>query len=144
RNFSDLKNLSVELGVENSVTFTGWLRFKESTQMIQNSDVCIIPHLSTEHTNTTVPHKLFQYMYLKKPVLVSSSPPLKRIVQEANSGLVFDAGNSADFADKLVQMFESGNLQKWGENGHKAVLEKYNWKKESEKLIRIYRALLTG
>lgn len=144
RNFSDLKNLSVELGVENSVTFTGWLRFKESTQVIQNSDVCVIPHLSTEHTNTTVPHKLFQYMYLKKPVLVSSSPPLKRIVQETGSGLVFEAGNSADFRDKLVQMFESGNLEKWGANGHKAVLEKYNWKKESEKLIHIYRVLLNG
>ncbi len=144
RNFSDLKMLARELGVLGKVTFTGWVPFEESARAIQRADLCLIPHLSTEHTDTTVPHKLFQYMYLKKPVLVSSSPPLKRIVEETHSGLVFEAGNAQDFAEKLLFMAKSGELQKWGEAGHQAVLREYNWEKESQKLVQIYRELLNG
>ena len=142
RNFLELKQLARSLDIEEHVYFPGWVSFEESARFIQAADICLIPHLSTEHTDTTVPHKLFQYMYLKKPVLVSSSPPLKRIVEETRAGLVFEAGHPADLAEKFLQMIRSGNLVEWGENGHRAVVEKYNWKKESEKLIRIYRDLL--
>jgi glycosyltransferase involved in cell wall biosynthesis len=31
-----------------------------------------------------------------------------------------------------------------GENGRKAVIEKYNWEKEKKKLINLYRELLKG
>jgi len=144
RNAAELRALAEELGLTKSVTFTGWLSFDESARVIQTSNICMIPHLSIEHTNTTVPHKLFQYMYLKKPVLVSSSPPLKRIVEATRSGLVFEAGNPEDFAEKAVQMIRSKNLKKWGENGHKAVLKTYNWEGESKKLVQIYRELLNG
>ena len=144
RNFADLKELARNLGVKEHVDFPGWVPFEESARAIWEADVCIIPHLSTEHTNTTVPHKLFQYMFLKKPVLVSSSPPLKRIVQETRSGEVFHAGDPEDFARKLVEMFRSKNLTDWGANGHKAVLETYNWEKESQKLVQLYRELFNG
>ncbi len=143
RNFTELKELARNMDVEEHVDFPGWVPFEESARAIQKADLCIIPHLSTEHTDTTVPHKLFQYMYLKKPVLVSSSPPLKRIVEATQSGLVFKAGNSEDFAEKALQMIRSDRLKKWGENGHQAVVQTYNWEKESGKLIRIYRQLLT-
>ncbi|NOY77788.1 MAG: glycosyltransferase family 4 protein, partial [Calditrichaeota bacterium] len=123
---------------------TGWVPFEKSARAIQEADICFIPHLSIAHTDTTVPHKLFQYMYLKKPVLVSSSPPLKRIVEETACGLVFEAGNPEDFAEKLLQMARSHRLQEWGEAGHRAVVETYNWEKESQKLVRIYRELLHG
>ena len=144
RNLTDLKELALRTGVSDRVTFTGWVPFEESARAIQEADVCIIPHLSIEHTDTTVPHKLFQYMYLRKPVLVSSSLPLKRIVEETGGGLVFEAGSSLDFSAKILQMARSGYLQKWGEAGHRAVVEKYNWEKESQKLVTIYRELLNG
>lgn len=124
--------------LEKNVIFPGWLKLKDALQMIQKSDICIVPYLSTEHTETTIPHKLFQYMYLEKPVLVSSCRPLKRIVTETQSGIVFKAGDSRDFARAVRVLFNHQLRQKMGKNGRKAVLKKYNWNHEISKLLTIY------
>ena len=142
RNLKALKQLTKQLNVEKYVQFTGWISFAESVNFIQESDVCIIPHILTEHTNTTIPHKLFQYMYLEKPVIVSTCPPLKRIVKETNSGLVFKAGDAVDFAEKVILLRDPELRKKFGKNGRNAVLMKFNWEKESQKLRQMYHELL--
>ena len=53
------------------------------------ADICIIPHEKCELTNTTVPNKLFEYFCYGKHVIVSDAAPLKRIINETNSGIVF-------------------------------------------------------
>ena len=55
------------------------------------------PHEDFEHTQTTVPHKLFQYMMGRKTVLVSDCAPLKRIIGDNEAGYVFKAGGSGFF-----------------------------------------------
>jgi len=104
--------------------------------------VCIIPHVSNEHTETTIPHKLFQYMYMRKPVVVSDCRPLQRIVMETNSGAVFKSGDEFDFARVILQLFENDLLRKqMGENGNRAVIGKYNWENSSRSLIGLYSNL---
>ena len=126
--------------INDYVTFTGWLPFDEALRCVYNSDLGIIPYHSTPHTNTTVPHKVFQFMYLKKPVLVSDVKPLKRVVETTKCGLVFRASDPVCLAEKILQATKNTQqLKKFGENGHTAVVEKYNWHQEREKLIGMYR-----
>ncbi|MCK5310423.1 MAG: glycosyltransferase, partial [Thermoplasmata archaeon] len=106
---------------------------------VKKSDVCIIPHHSNPHTESTIPHKIFQFMYLRKPILVSDVGPLKRVVDGTNSGLVFKAGDAIDLAQKINKILNS--KEQWeamGDNGRKAVQERYNWNMESRKLISLY------
>jgi len=118
-----------------------WVPSNKVNSYIAASKVCLVPHNDFEHTNTTVPHKLFQYMIMKKPVIVSSCKPLKRIVEDTGSGLVFNANNSESLADCLIKLYKDGNkiAEKYGENGHQAALGKYSWKNDSGRLVRMYK-----
>jgi len=39
-------------------------------------------------------------------------------------------------------MLHPNEAEKMGENGRKAVLEKYNWENESKKLLKVYEELI--
>ena len=76
-------------------------------------------------------------------LLVSSCRPLKRIVEKYDAGLVFEAGNSQDFSDKVIEVFTNFNKIAYKkENAFTAVMEKgENWDTESLKLIQLYDKL---
>jgi len=140
-----LKKLIISHDLSKYVKIIGWINAKDVMSYISQSDICIVPHNSNHHTDTTLPWKLTQYMLAKKPVLVSSSPPLARIVKKASAGMVFKANDSKDCANKILIMKENyKDLLKYGKNGHKYVLkEGNNWEsKSSVHLIRAYDKLL--
>lgn len=124
-----------------NVHFLGYQPFSKFFSYMSLADVNIIPHQSNGHTDHTIPHKLFQGMMTGKPMLVSSSAPLKRVVESCNSGLVFTAGDEEDFAKKVDQLYFDKELcSMLGANGKKATLEgKLNWENEEQTLLEIYK-----
>ncbi|NJN41370.1 MAG: glycosyltransferase family 4 protein [Flammeovirgaceae bacterium] len=106
-----LKSRVAELNLIN-VSFLGYQPFNTFYSYMRYADVNVIPHQANGHTNNTVPHKLFQGMMAGKPLLVSSCAPLKRIVEQYDSGIVFEAGNPDDFARQLKILRADSQLQK--------------------------------
>jgi glycosyltransferase involved in cell wall biosynthesis len=106
------------------------------------SQICLVPHNDYEHTQTTIPHKLFQYMLCQKAVLVSDCAPLKRVVGETGFGKTFKASDPKDMAEKLIQMRNDGDeLNQQGERGYLAAITQYTWAKDAEALVRVYEQL---
>lgn len=142
RNLEDLKRLARELNVEDQVAFEGWQLPSTLPSYITASNLCLIPHLKTGHTDNTIPHKLFQYMLLGKPVLSTNCDPLKRIIEETNSGLIFKSNDEKDLAKKIKQAY--GNPEEtnqMGSNGVKAVKEIYNWENTAKNLVQLYQKI---
>ncbi len=133
-----LERLTNSLGLGGIITFTGWKNLQELAEFLMRSDIALIPHLKSEHTDSTVPHKLFQYIYAGKLILAANCAPLKRIIEETNTGLIFN--DPAQIANKIVTLvsnkeeYDSLKKKKWVE-------EKYNWKNDAETLIAIYSNL---
>ena len=77
------------------------------------------------------------------PALVSTSPPLARTVENAKAGLVFNAGDDKDLADKIVELIQRSDKEEWGANGYRyAVTEGNNWEDEAAALmLRMYREI---
>jgi glycosyltransferase involved in cell wall biosynthesis len=136
-----LKAQARQLDVTPYVRFEGHQPFERVHSYIRAADICIVPHLADELVNTTIPHKLFQYMYLGKPVVVSSARPLKRIVEESQAGFVFTSGDPASFAEAVLRLADPELRRKLGHNGRCAVVERYNWQRESERLLALYQQL---
>lgn len=138
-----LKRIAQEEGISDMIEFAPWVPFEKVRSYLELTDVGVIPHNSNDHTETTVPHKLFQYMIFKKPVVVSSCRPLRRIIEETRAGLIFQSGDPKDLAENIITLYESPELrQKLGKRGRKAaVAGKYSWKYSAEELIRIYNNL---
>ncbi len=134
-----LRQLAREEGVSNQVQFLGWKNYQEMQYFFGKADICLIPHLKTPHTDSTIPHKLFQYMYAGKPVIASDCNPIKRIVEETGSGLIYPYNYPEEFArcvEKLV--LQKDFYAACAANGKKAVEETYNWEKDSMNLCNIY------
>ncbi len=136
-----LRKLVAEQGLSDYVRFLGWLPFEDIQSFVLKSDLCTVPHISSDFINTTVPNKLFQYMFLAKPVLVSDAKPLARIVREAGCGFVFQSRNPSDAAARIIEAYESRGTPEIGERGRQAVLRSYTWEKVEPELLRVYGQL---
>lgn len=139
---NSMKELCRELKIESNVEFINWIDFKLVPSFIATSSICLIPHHASGHTNSTVPHKLFQYMALKKPIITTDCIPLKRIVETTNSGIVIKSGDAKEMANAVIKLYQNQDLaSQFGINGSKSVENQYNWEIESKKLIQIYEKI---
>ena len=135
----ELNQLCKNLQIEEAVDFTGHVDFIHVPSYIALSDVCLVPHHKSGHTNTTIPHKIFQYMAMRKPVIVTDCKPLKRVVEDYKCGIVVPSGDFNKMADATIELYNRKSYaKKLGLNGRKAVEEKFNWKNEAKKLLRIF------
>jgi glycosyltransferase involved in cell wall biosynthesis len=136
-----LRTLAQKLGVADRVVFEGWQPFQRFPSYIQAAQVCVIPHVRNPHTDTTIPHKLFQTMLLGRPVLTSDCRPLRRIVEETGCGLVFPSGDAEAFAGAAASLVDPLLREPMAEAGRRAVQDRYNWSRDAATLVEAYRTL---
>jgi len=129
--------------LNDEVHFLGYKPFEKINYYMKKAGLNVIPHVKNGHTDYTIPHKLFQIFLSKRPVLVSSCKPLKRMVDTCDGGWVFEASNAEDFANKVVEVMESSNAEivKKTENSFNKAMEDWNWENEGDKLISFYEEL---
>jgi glycosyltransferase involved in cell wall biosynthesis len=139
------KELTHALGLAEHIQFVGWLDYRDAIDLVAAGDIGLVPHHATASWNTTIPNKLFDYMSLGKPVIVSNAIPPERIVTEENCGVVFPEKDSRRLADAIVKLSEPGVRKELGRRGKEAVMRKYNWSADEERLFRaVEKVACTG
>lgn len=135
----ELEALAAQLGVSNSVTIVQWVAAEDVSGYLRASKICLVPHNDFEHTQTTVPHKLFQYMLCGKPVLVSDCRPLARIIAATGAGSIFAASDASSMAQCLIEMRDDPQgLLRMGESGKRAARGNYSWAHDQTRLVGLY------
>ena len=135
----ELEQLVQDMDLAGRVTFTGHQPFRLIPTYIRLSSVCLIPHISTPHIETTMPNKIFQFMMLGKPVVVSNTRPMMRVVKDAECGLIFKERNAQSLAETIIQLTDDDMRRRLGENARCVVEDRYNWKKTVQALLDLYR-----
>lgn len=104
--------------------------------------VCLLP--SPNNINAASRNnKLFEYMVSELPVISSNFPSWEEIIKNNNCGICVNPENPEEIANAIRYLIERPELIKeMGQNGKKAILEKYNWEKESENLLKIYSKII--
>ncbi len=134
-----LKQQVAELGLQEYVDFEGWQNVELFPSYIVASTIGISPLTKNFMHEIMYSNKVFQYMSLSLPVLISNCKAQQKVVEENNSGLIFEAGNIHDFADKVLKLYADKELSnKLGENGKRFIEEKFNWSITSRDLIKLY------
>lgn len=139
-----LEQLASALGIADRVVFHGWVRFENVPGIVSRSTVCFIPHVRSEHTETTVPNKIFDYMAFAKPVVVSDCAPLARIVSETQCGRVFPSGNVEALAKHVANLLDDPHRDALGANGRKAVVERFHWRRDAATFLAQVKSVRTG
>jgi glycosyltransferase involved in cell wall biosynthesis len=86
--------------------------------------------------------KMFEYMARGIPVVGSNFPLWAKIIDDADCGIAVDPLSPQAIADAIRSLNEDPELaRRLGENGRRAVVERYNWETELSKLEALYRTV---
>ena len=129
-----LRALARELNVEENLLLPGWVDQRDVPSLIAEADIGMIPHLLTEHTDTTIPNKIFDYMAQGKPLVVTQCATLKQIVEECGCGRVYADRDPEALAAAVATLADPGVRAALGEAGRRAVHERYRWDQDARVL----------
>lgn len=89
--------------------------------------------------------KLFEYMQAGIPVICTDFRQWKQIVKNENCGICVNPHNIDEIKNAIEYLLNNPEqARQMGENGRKAVMEKYNWKTQEKKLIDLYKSIINN
>lgn len=124
-----------------NVEFTGVLPLREAVSYFAAARAGTCPFLRNIHHDTTYANKMFQYMAFGLPVVVSNCTAQENVVRESGCGLVHEAGNARDLANKIVLLAQPATWTEMSKHAREAVNKKYNFNVSGRKLQNLYTAL---
>jgi len=141
----EVTNLIKEYEILDNIEIFGEIPHSKVFNVLSDSQIGIaILHPDPNYVDS-IPTKLFEYMLAGLPVIASNFPLWKEIVEGNNCGICVDPLDPKEIAKAIKYLIDHPDeARKMGENGRKAVLEKYNWENESKKLLKLYGELLNG
>jgi len=101
RDDNKLLKIARDLDIEKLIYFEGWQDQSQFPSYIKASDIGLSPLHRNAHHDTTYANKIFQYMAFDLPVIVSDCPAQANVIRKEKSGLIHEAGNAADLAEKI-------------------------------------------
>lgn len=86
--------------------------------------------------------KLWEYLAVGLPVVISDFPKLRELVERLECGVVADPTSPEAIADVIRKLYrDPAERHRLGENGRRAVHEECNWEKQERKLLDLYDRL---
>lgn len=156
-----LKNYNVELHVAGplsnrcapglftaveSIKYHGSVPWRNVSKLLADADIGLLllqPTPSYVNCSGGGIIKLFEYMLMGLPVIVSDFPGLRKFIAETECGICVDPTNPGKVAEAARFLYENPQTRiEMGEKGRAAVKSKYNWENETGKLIKAYRRAL--
>lgn len=137
-----LKTLAKELGVAQSVTFTGQVPHDQVARYYSLIDIFVVPRRPTTVSQLVTPLKPFEAMSMAKTVVVSGVSALKEIATQSRAMYSFVPNDHADLARVLHDLVLDEHLRgELGQRARKWVEEHRSWEVNAEKTLEIYRSL---
>jgi len=131
----EVKSLVCDLGVANSVLFTGLLSEKDKIKAYVDSDVVV--NVEPLNVYGLVP---LEAAACSAPVIVSKTNAISEIVLNGKFGFSVKYGDVISLASMLHRILIDEELaENLGKNGRKYVLDNLGWDKIVEKYEQVYR-----
>lgn len=110
---------------------------------VARAKIGIIPLPDLPKFQSNIPTKLFEYMALGVPVVLSDLPPSRPFIHQNDCAFMVGPSDFGSYAEKIIFLLENHTeYKKMGSIGKKKANVLYNWNSESEKLISFYQTLV--
>ena len=127
------------------VDFSGWADRKQVAGILAGVRAGLVVLHPTKKYLDAWPTKMFEYMSVGLPVIVSDFPLWQGIVENAGCGLLVDPLDPQAIADAMQWILDHpAEAEAMGRRGRAAVENHYNWDTEAEKLATLYKKLLSA
>ena len=137
----ELNNEIRKLGLQN-VEFLGYQSPQRAWRLASSADVGLA--ILQPHPNyfRSYPTKMFEYMSMGLPVVVSDFPLYREVIEAARCGVCVQPDDVNAILRELRPILDSEELRiEMGTRGRRSVERQYSWEVEKEKLLDCYSSL---
>jgi len=136
---SEIKKLLNSYDISNNVDIIGVIPHEQIYKILSGAQIGLAILHPVPNNIQSLWTKLFEYMLASIPIIASNFPLTKELVEENKCGICVDPLKPECIAKAIKYLINHPKIRKeMGENGRKAVIEKYNWETEQKKLLDIY------
>jgi glycosyltransferase involved in cell wall biosynthesis len=138
---SDLEALTDEMGLSDSVEFTGLVPRDEIPQLLSESAIGLAPLKDESTLEYAVPTKAYEYLASGLPTVATGTGEIERLMNESGGGVVVEnsPGDLAEVFDDLLQ--DPSKREEMGELGREHVQANYDRKAIAKRLGNTLRGL---
>jgi glycosyltransferase involved in cell wall biosynthesis len=122
------------MGRRVSLEIMGRQTYEMVLNQIASADVCICPYPDKMDLGAAFPVKIFDYMVMGKPAVVSGLPGTRSIVRHGEDALVFEPGNYAEMADFILDLYMSKELGDYLSVNAKKNVRRFCWHKINQRI----------
>jgi len=135
-----LKQLAKNLGVYDSVHFTGYVPHEKIPSYLCASDVYVSTSLSDGGSAC-----LFEAMACGLPVVVTDIPANREYIRDSWNGYIVPQRNSKFLAERIADMLKNNEKKKsFGKRNYEFAREMLNQKKSMKEVEKLYESLIKG
>ena len=129
-----------QLGISDSVVFTGVRPNSEIPQMLVNSKAVLLSRPKNQQTEYGFPNKLGEYLMSGVPAVVTRIGDIPSYLKDGENAMVAEPDNPEDFAEKLIWLFDHPKEAKIiGEKGKETAMKHFNYLTESKKVLDVIK-----
>jgi glycosyltransferase involved in cell wall biosynthesis len=137
-----VQRITARDGTTDRVEFVGEVDYEEVHECLLAADIGVAPYqrLAKFEASRGNARKVFDYMNAALPVIVPDFGGLATLVCDLDCGITVDTTDPAVIAAGIERLAENPD-ERWrlGRNGREAVVDRYNWERESEVVIDVVR-----
>ena len=144
--FPHVKALASKLRLDN-IQFEDWLPQGELPQRIAAADICLGIFGKTEKAGRVVPHKIYQSMGMRKPVVTARTPAVEEFFSHRKNIFLIPEPYPENLAQAILVFKRDKDLrEKIAEKGYQLVRREYSPAAIGRTLIKIIekRFLMSG
>lgn len=146
--YSELVEKTKELGIDENLMFTRTLPPKILPKFLNLVDICVSPFpkpekVGREDIMPIRPISTLEFLSCGKPVIMSDVPGARNLIKDMENGLLFQAENVDDLANKIEYLLKNPELaKKIGESARKFVLGGNKWNDTAKVVERVLKESL--
>jgi glycosyltransferase involved in cell wall biosynthesis len=135
------RELAASRGLDDHITFTGYLGGEALLRQLSAFDIGIIPDPVNAYNDKISMNKVFEYSALGIPSVAYPLSETRRLLGDAG---VFAAGSSpSDLAEACHWLLVDGALrERCGEAAARLAARSFSWDREAEKYVSAYEGLI--
>lgn len=142
---NEFKSKIFSIPEHNCIDYKGILSIEEISDIYKCSYIgmCTILNVGQYNKGDNFATKVYEYMAMGIPAIISDSPYVQKIFSEYEFGIAVDPDSINDIVSSINYLKVNENIAKrMGENGRKAIAERFNWKIEEKKLLELYKKIV--
>lgn len=125
------------LGLKDSVVFTGVVSSSEMPQLLKNACVLALDRPDSLQAQCGFPTKLGEYLLTENPVVVTKVGDIPLFLKDGETALLAEQRNSQDFASKIIWALDNPEeASQIGIKGAQVAMREFNYLNETKKIVK--------